>query len=183
MLRDNVRVAVPAPGTVGVDSTLALAAATPGCQPFLGAFAAGDSAYFALSDGAGRALRGIWTVNANGTATITSILHNDRLNNTAGETFSSSCVAYCFPAAAHGVTKLTAAPMSNATAGAVGQVSNITAATAVLPAGGTWEYDLLSFNASGAFVGNRVSGVAAGGTTIGAASAGITHYARIKRIA
>jgi len=51
---------------------------------------------FRLSDGAGRTLGGVWTVNFStpATATITEILYNLRLGGTAGETFSSTCTAW-----------------------------------------------------------------------------------------
>jgi len=49
-----------------------------------------------LSDGAGRTLGGVWTVNSStpATATITEILFNLRLGGTVGETFSSTCTAW-----------------------------------------------------------------------------------------
>lgn len=97
MLADRVKCAVPNPGPVAVGSSITLGAAPTGYRSFLTAFGGGASAYFVLSDGAGRALTGVWTVNAATpeTATITEILWNDRLGSTAGETFASACVAWC----------------------------------------------------------------------------------------
>jgi hypothetical protein len=88
--------AVPNAGSVAVGSTITLGAAPTGYQSFLAAFGAGASAFFMLSDGAGRTLGGVWTVNSStpATATITEILFNLRLGGTAGETFSSTCTAW-----------------------------------------------------------------------------------------
>jgi len=96
MLLDRVKCAVPNPGAVSVGSTITLGAAPVGFRSFLTAFGGAASFYFVLSDAAGRAITGVWTVNATGpeTATITEILWNDRLNSTAGETFSVACVAW-----------------------------------------------------------------------------------------
>lgn len=97
MLADRVKCAVPNPGSVAVGSSITLGAAATGYRSFLTAFGGGASAYFVLSDGAGRAITGVWTVNAATpeTATITEILWNDRLGSTAGETFAGACVAWC----------------------------------------------------------------------------------------
>ena len=97
MLADRVKCAVPNPGSVAVGSSITLGAAPTGYRSFLTAFGGGASAYFVLGDGAGRAITGVWTVNAATpeTATITEILWNDRLGSTAGETFASVCVAWC----------------------------------------------------------------------------------------
>ena len=97
MLADRVKCAVPNPGVVGVGSTITLSSAPVGFRSFLAGFGGGASAYFVLSDGAGRTLSTIATVNASSpeTATITKILWNDRLGSTAGETFSSACLAWC----------------------------------------------------------------------------------------
>ena len=96
MLKNLVKMAVPNPGSVAVGSTITLGAAPTGYQSFLAAFGAGASAFFMLSDGAGRTLGGVWTVNSStpATATITEILFNLRLGGTAGETFSSTCTAW-----------------------------------------------------------------------------------------
>ena len=96
MLKNLVKMAVPNPGSVTVGSTITLGAAPTGYQSFLAAFGAGASAFFMLSDGAGRTLGGVWTVNSStpATATITEILFNLRLGGTAGETFSSTCTAW-----------------------------------------------------------------------------------------
>ena len=97
MLADRVKCAVPNPGSVAVGSSITLGAAPTGYRSFLTAFGGGAAAYFVLSDGAGRAITGVWTVNAATpeTATITEILWNDRLGSTAGETFAGACVAWC----------------------------------------------------------------------------------------
>lgn len=97
MLADRVKCAVPNPGSMAVGSSITLGAAPTGYRSFLTAFGGGASAYFVLSDGAGRAITGVWTVNAATpeTATITEILWNDRLGSTAGETFAGACVAWC----------------------------------------------------------------------------------------
>lgn len=98
MFLERVKCAVPvAPGAVNVGSTIALGLAPVGFRSFLAAFGGGVSAYFMLSDGAGRAISGVWTVNAGSpeTATITEILQNDRLGGIAGETFSNPCSAWC----------------------------------------------------------------------------------------
>ena len=96
MLKNLVKMAVPNPGSVTVGSTITLGAAPTGYQSFLAAFGAGAPAFFMLSDGAGRTLGGVWTVNSStpATATITEILFNLRLGGTAGETFSSACTAW-----------------------------------------------------------------------------------------
>lgn len=96
MLRDRVKCAVANPGVVNVGSVITLGASPTGFRTWLSAFGAAQPAYFVLSDGAGRALSGVWTVNNTtpATATITQILMNDRLGTTAGETFSSACVAF-----------------------------------------------------------------------------------------
>jgi hypothetical protein len=96
MLKNLVKMAVPNPGSVAVGSTITLGAAPTGYQSFLAAFGAGGTAFFMLSDGAGRTLGGVWTVNSStpATATITEILFNLRLGGTAGETFSSTCTAW-----------------------------------------------------------------------------------------
>ena len=96
MLLDRVKCAVPNPGAVAVGSPITLGAAPLGYRSFLTAFGAAAPCYFVLSDGAGRAITGVWTVNATSpeTATITEILWNDRLASTAGETFAASCVAW-----------------------------------------------------------------------------------------
>lgn len=97
MLSDRVKCAVANPGVVGVGSTITLGAASTGFRSFLTAFPGGSAtSYFVLSDGAGKALYGVWTVNSTvpETATITEILGNDRLGGTVGETFSSACVAW-----------------------------------------------------------------------------------------
>jgi hypothetical protein len=79
-----------------VGSTITLGAAPTGYQSFLAAFGAGAAAFFMLGDGAGRTLGGVWTVNSTtpATATITEILFNLRSGGTAGETFSSTCMAW-----------------------------------------------------------------------------------------
>jgi hypothetical protein len=76
MLKNLVKMAVPNPGSVAVGSTITLGAAPTGYQSFLAAFGAGVSAFFMLSDGAGRNLGGVWTVNSStpATATITGPL-------------------------------------------------------------------------------------------------------------
>ena len=96
MLQNRVKCAVPNPGVVAVGSTITLGAAPVGFRSWLAAFGGAAPAYFVLSDGAGRALSGVWTVNATTpeTATITEVLANDRLGGTAGETFSSACTAF-----------------------------------------------------------------------------------------
>ncbi|MDB5415300.1 MAG: hypothetical protein JWR10_3635 [Rubritepida sp.] len=94
MLFDRVRCAVPNPGAVGVGSAITLGASPSGYRSFLAAAGATKPAYFVLADGAGRAITGVWTVNAGGTATITEILGNDRLGGTAGETFAGACTAW-----------------------------------------------------------------------------------------
>lgn len=97
LLRDRVKCVVPNPGPVAVGSTITLGAAQTGYRSFLTAFGGGVPAYFILADGAGRAITGVWTINATipETATITEILGNDRLGNTAGETFAGACTAWC----------------------------------------------------------------------------------------
>lgn len=96
MLKGFVECAVPNPGAVTVGSTITLGAAPTGFNSFLTAFGAAAPAYFQLSDGAGRTIEGIWTVNAGSpeTATITEIIWNYRLGSTAGETFSTACTAW-----------------------------------------------------------------------------------------
>lgn len=96
MLRDRVKCAVANPGgPIGVGSVVMLGAAPVGFRSFLAAFGAAQPAYFVLSDGAGKALGGIWTVNGDGTATITDILINDATGGTGSETFASACTAWC----------------------------------------------------------------------------------------
>jgi hypothetical protein len=56
MLKNLVKMAVPNPGNVAVGSTITLGAAPTGYQSFLAAFGAGATAFFTLSDGAGRTL-------------------------------------------------------------------------------------------------------------------------------
>jgi hypothetical protein len=96
MLADRVKCAAPSPGTVGVGSTVTLGAAPTGFRTFLAAFGGGASCFFVLSDGAGRAISGVWTVNATTpeTATVTQILGNDRLGGTAPETFTGAATAW-----------------------------------------------------------------------------------------
>ena len=96
-LFNRVKCAVPNPGTVDVGSTITLGAAPNGFRSFLTAAGSGGvEAYFTLSNGADRTIRGIWTVNATTpeTATIVEIISNDRTNTKAGETFSGACVAW-----------------------------------------------------------------------------------------
>lgn len=97
MLADRVKCDVPAPpGPVGVGSTVTLGPKRPNFSSFLEAFGGGNPAYFVLSDGAGRTITGVWTVNAAvpETATITQIIWNDRTRDTSGETFSGALVAW-----------------------------------------------------------------------------------------
>lgn len=97
MLSDRVKCAVPNPAaTLNVGSTVTLGAAPTGFRSFLSAFGGGNPAYFVLSDGNGKTITGVWTVNATTpeTATITEIIQNDVTGGTGGETFSSACVAW-----------------------------------------------------------------------------------------
>lgn len=126
MLRDRVKCAVANPGgPIGVGSVVMLGAAPVGFRSFLAAFGAAQPAYFVLSDGAGRALGGIWTVNGDGTATITAILINDATGGAGSETFASACTAWCAMPSAHA---LTSAGGADATArnqyATLGQVQN-----------------------------------------------------------
>ncbi|UPY35490.1 hypothetical protein [Sediminicoccus sp. KRV36] len=99
MLADRVKCTVANPGPVAVSSTITLGAVPTGYRSWLAAFGATSPAYFVLSDGLGRTITGVWTVNSGGTATITEIIWNDRLESTAGETFSSTCTAWnAYPA-------------------------------------------------------------------------------------
>ncbi len=185
MLKDRVKCATPNPGgPIGVGSTVTLGAAPTGFRSFLTAFGAGNPAYFVLSDGAGKTLGGIWTVNGDGTATVTSILINDRLSDTSAETFSSVCTAWCaLPAAGFGGL-LAAAPDaasarvvigapatptgSGGVAGSVAAISVAISTSYTLPAGGTW-YWLYHLFSSGAFS-STTSGISAGGTLIASTS-------------
>ena len=102
LFQDRVRQAVPNPGgPIGVGSTIAMGLASSAAhRTFLSAYGAGNPAAFVLTDGAGRALSGIWTVNAGATCTITQMLGSDRQPGVGTETFSSPCVAYpAMPAA------------------------------------------------------------------------------------
>lgn len=78
------------------------------------------------------------------------------------------------------------APMPTAGSG-VGQklvVQSALGAAAVLPAGGTWEYELNLYANSGVVAaGFSVAGVAAGGSTVGAALAGFLYLGFATRIA
>lgn len=95
MLKDRVKCNVPNPNVVNVGSVITLGTVPTGYRSFLSAFGAAVPAYFVLSDGAGRTITGVWTVNSGPeTATITEIIWNDRLGNTSGETFSTACVAW-----------------------------------------------------------------------------------------
>lgn len=96
MLQDGVKCAVPNPGTVGIGSTFQVGASPTGYRSFLARFGGGNPAYMVLSDGDTRKLTMVVTVNASSpeTVTVTEILWNDRLGNTASETFSSACVAW-----------------------------------------------------------------------------------------
>lgn len=76
------------------------------------------------------------------------------------------------PPAAPTRTSLAAAAQTITTTG-VGQFVNMVTTVntnVVLPAGGTWKYAIIAYNASGAITGQAV-GVAAGGSTIRAAVA------------
>ena len=201
MLKDRVKCAVPNPGgPIGVGSTITLGAASPGFRTFLTAFGAAVPAFFVLSDGGNpaRTLGGIWTVNGDGTATITSILINDRLSNTSAETFSSACTAWCdFPAAslggqlvgaadaAAGRSALGAEPQTIASAG-IGQFVALNSGSNVaitLPAGGTWAWWRMAFTDAGAIIGGQTNGgVNAGGTIVGAAVVGWNWAGWAKRV-
>lgn len=117
MLQDRVKCAVPNPGVVNTGSTIVLGAAPAGFRSFLSAFGGAVPAYFVLTDGAGRALTGIWTVNATTpeTATITQILGNDRLGGTVGETFASACAAFNAVPAVEAPTRTWATAQDTAT--------------------------------------------------------------------
>jgi hypothetical protein len=64
----NIPLAYAGPGTefnIAYSSDTGLDGAAPtGYQSFLAAFGAGATAFFMLSDGAGRTLGGVWTVNS-----------------------------------------------------------------------------------------------------------------------
>ena len=199
MLKDRVKCAVANPGgPIDVSSTITLGAAASGFRSFLAAFGSGNPAYFVLSDGAGKALGGIWTVNGDGTATITSILINDRTGGTDAETFSSACTAWCaLPAAGIGGQLIAAAtaaaaravigaqPISTATSGAVGEkrfVNSGSGSAFLLPTGGTWEYDLRGVGGSGEHSGYYAVGVGAGGATISSGIPGVAILGSAKRI-
>lgn len=186
MLKDRVKCATPNPGgPIGVGSTVTLGASPTGFRSFLAAFGAGNPAYFVLSDGAGKALGGIWTVNGDGTATVTSVLINDRLSNTSAETFSSVCTAWCaLPAAGLGgllaaapdaaaarvVIGAPAIPTASAGVGQFYAIASATNTAVTLPAGGTWAYHLTSIiSASGIWGNYRIASIAAGGATIASA--------------
>ncbi len=80
-------------------------------------------------------------------------------------------------------TSLAAQPVSITTA-AAGQIVTITSGlnvAATLPASGTWEWDLISVNASGE-IAQRLGGLSAGGTVVNAANAALNHLLRCKRI-
>jgi hypothetical protein len=98
MLANLVKVAVPTPGTVNVGSVVALGAADTGFDTFHAAFGVGQPAYFALSDGAGRTLYGIWVTGtgAGGApiATVQEIIWNVRTHSIAAENFTSACTAW-----------------------------------------------------------------------------------------
>ena len=199
MLKDRVKCAVANPGgPIDVSSTIILGAAASGFRSFLAAFGSGNPAYFVLSDGAGKALGGIWTVNGDGTATITSILINDRTGGTDAETFSSACVAFCaLPAAGIG-GQLIAAATAAAARSAIGAAANPTTSPGILgteqvlnsgsgssliaPSGGTWVCKWQGFNnATGSWVSPWEIAEVAGGTTLKAGSSGIIYIGHAYR--
>lgn len=194
MLRDRVKCAVANPGgPIGVGSTIVLGAAASGFRTFLAAFGAAQPAYFVLADGAGKALGGIWTVNGDGTATITSILINDATGGTGAETFAGACIAYCaLPSAGIG-GQLIAAATTAAARAVIGAAANPTTVTGAAgsevvlnsgsgssltaPAGGTWICKWRgTVNATGALASYEEIGEVAGGTTLKVGSSGIVYH-------
>lgn len=91
LLADWVYQIVPNPsGPIGVGSVITLGARySSAYRTFLEAFGSGKPAYFVLVDGAGKYLTGVWTVNADGTATITNII-----GAPSTETFAANCLAW-----------------------------------------------------------------------------------------
>jgi hypothetical protein len=62
-------------------------------------------------------------------------------------------------------------------------IGSAVGAALALPAGGTWAYWMLTVSNSGTLTGNAPAGVAAGGTTLAAASAGFYHIGFCWRVA
>jgi hypothetical protein len=91
LLADRVKQVVPNPGgPIGASSVVTMGAATSAeYVTFLTAFGAAKPAYFVLSDGAGKRLTGVWTVNGDGTCTITEII-----GSPSTETFAQNCLAW-----------------------------------------------------------------------------------------
>lgn len=83
-------------------------------------------------------------------------------------------------------TNIAAQPYSQTAAG-VGQIVNIVATAGnalALPAGGTWEWWAGRYlTSSGIWAGDITGGIAAGGTTVVAGTAGVAQTGRAKRIA
>lgn len=199
MLRDRVKCAVANPGgPIGVGSVVMLGAAPVGFRSFLAAFGAAQPAYFVLSNGTGKALGGVWTVNSDGTATITSILINDETGGTGSTTFSSACTAWnAFPAGSIGGQVVGSASARAArtvletplTPGGGPDSSFLAIASAVggamvLPAGGTWAYFVMTKVASTGTVATSINaGADPGGTTILSAVAGWQSFGFAWRIA
>ena len=184
LIRDRVRCAVPTPGAVAVGSTITLGSAPSGYRSFLAAFGAGAAAYFVLSDGAGRAITGTWTVNGTTpeTATITAILANDRLGGTAGETFIGPCIAYSFIPAARGADTVDVAgrlPMVGTSPG-VGQLVPLNSGSGsalAAPAGGTWFAWWIGVTVStGVVTGVPEVAEVPGGTQLKAGTSGVAFY-------
>jgi hypothetical protein len=101
LLADRVKQVIPNPGgPIGASSVITMgAAASAEYATFLTAFGAGKPAYFVLSDGAGKRLTGVWTVNGDGTCTITEII-----GSPTTETFAQNCLAWPTIPAAEAVT-------------------------------------------------------------------------------
>lgn len=91
LLADRVKQVVPNPGgPIGAGSVVTMGAASSAeYRTFLTAYGAGNAAYFVLSDGGGKRLTGLWTVNGDGTCTITEII-----GTPTTETFAAACLAW-----------------------------------------------------------------------------------------
>lgn len=185
MLRDRVKCAVANPGgPIGVGSVVTLGAAPVGFRSFLAAFGAAQPAYFVLSDGAGKALGGIWTVNGDGTATITAILINDATGGTGSETFASACTAWCaMPAASFGgqFSAAAAAAAARATLGATATGSAVftaaDAAAARTAIGATATGSSLMTAANAAAARTAIGATATGSSLLTAADAAAARAA------